>query len=181
MVAPLSRAACVALLAGGFVLGAAAPASAALVGGCKASGTQVQQGRSYDAVSTDFAKLPRKGDVKWHGSVPVPPTKRVAVGEVKIKFPWPVGDVEIGNWGKDGKTTSSNGNSGTYHYDLPQAIAGIKVLVHGRHQEPSGVRCSGSVVVQLEGTSPLAWGSLALTIVLVLNMGLLIRARKAAS
>ena len=103
-----------------------------------------------------------------------------AVGEVQVKFPWPVGDVEIGNWGKDGKQTGSNANADTYNYDFPELIAGVKVLVHGRDQEPNGVVCRGAVVVQIQGTSPLAWISLALTVILVLNLSLTIRARKVA-
>lgn len=166
------------LLSGLVVAFAAVPAGAKLTGGCAASGTQLQTGKSYDPVTIDFAKIPRSGDVKWKGSVPVPATKRLAVGEVQVKFPWPVGDVEIGHWGKDGKMTGSNGNSGTYHYDFPKLIAGVKVLVHGRDQEPSGVLCQGAVVVQIQGTSPLAWASLALTVFMVLNLSLTIRARK---
>jgi hypothetical protein len=166
------------LLGGVVVVGVAPPAGASLTGGCQASGTQLQTGRSYNAVTTDFAKIPRAGDVKWKGSVPVPATKRLAVGEVQVKFPWPVGDVEIGHWGKDGKKTGSNANQGTYHYDFPTLIAGVKTLVHGRDQEPAGVLCQGSVVVQIAGTSPLAWASLALTVVMVLNLALTIRARK---
>ena len=113
--------------------------------------------------------------------MPVPATKRAAVGEVQVKFPWPVGDVEIGHWGKDAKLTGSNSNAGTYHYDFPSAIAGVKVLVHGRDQEPNGVLCRGSVVVQVAGVSPIAWASLALTVVMVLNLSLTIRARKVTS
>ena len=175
-----SRSACSLLLWGLVLVGAAAPAGASLTGGCAASGTIVQTGKSYDAVTTNFAKIPRSGDVKWKASVPVPATKRVAVGEVQVKFPWPVGDVEIGNWGKDGKQTGSNANADTYNYDFPKLIAGVKVLVHGRDQEPNGVVCRGAVVVQIQGTSPLAWISLALTVILVLNLSLTIRARKVA-
>lgn len=168
-----------ALVFGGLVLvGIATPAGASLTGGCQASGTQLQTGKSYNAVTTNSAKIPRAGDVRWKGSVPVPATKRAAVGEVQVKFPWPVGDVEIGHWGKDGKKTGSNANTGTYHYDFPQLIAGVKAVVHGRDQEPTGVLCRGSVVVQIAGTSPLAWASLALTVVMVLNLALTIRARK---
>lgn len=172
------RSACLLLLSGVVVGVVAAPAGAALTGGCAASGTIVETGRQYNAVTTNFAKIPRTGDVKWKASVPVPATKRAAVGEVQVKFPWPVGDVEIGHWGKDGKKTGSNANADTYHYDFPKLIAGVKVDVHGRDQEPSGVLCLGSVVVQIEGTSPLAWASLVLTFVMVLNLSLTIRARK---
>jgi hypothetical protein len=172
------RGACSLLIAGTMIGVFAAPAGAALTGGCAASGTIVQTGQHDDAVTTNFAKIPRAGDVKWKASVPVPATKRAAVGEVQVKFPWPVGDVEIGHWGKDGKKTGSNANLGTYHYDFPKLIAGIKVDVHGRDQEPTGVRCLGSVVVQIDGTSPLAWASVVLTFVMVLNLSLTIRARK---
>jgi hypothetical protein len=170
---------CALVFSGVIVTGLAVPASAALNGGCKATGTQVQTNKTYAAVTTNFAKIPRSGDVKWSGSVPVPATKRLAVGEVQVKFPWPVGDVEIGQWGKDGKMTGSNANSGTYRYNFPVELEGIKVLVHGRDQEPSGVLCKGAVVVQLDGTNPLAWISLAITIVLVMNLALTVRARKA--
>jgi hypothetical protein len=157
------------MVSAAFLVGIASPAAASLTGGCAASGTQQQTGVSYNAVTTDFAKIPRTGDVKWKGSVPVPATKRLAVGEVQVKLPWPVGDIEIGNWGKDGKRTGSNASAGTYHYDFPQLIAGVKAVVHGRDQEPGGVLCRGSVVVQIAGTSPLAWVSVALTIVMVAN------------
>jgi hypothetical protein len=177
----LWRSVCLLSVSGLVVVGAAIPAGAKLTGGCTASGKLVQTGKTYDARTTDSAKIPRAGDVKWKGSVPVPATKRAAVGEVQVKFPWPVGDIEIGHWGKDGKQTGSNANAGTYHYDFPRLIAGIKVLVHGRDQEPSGVLCQGAVVVQIEGTSPLAWVALALTVVMVLNLSLTIRARKVGS
>jgi hypothetical protein len=174
----LRRCVCALTFSGLVVAGFAAPASAALTGGCNATGTQVQTNKTYAAVTTNFAKIPRSGDVKWSGSVPVPATKRLAVGEVQVKFPFPVGDVEIGQWGKDGKMTGSNANAGTYRYNFPAELEGIKVLVHGRDQEPSGVLCKGAVVVQLDGTNPLAWVSLAITIVLVMNLALTVRARK---
>ena len=177
----VARGVCSFVLSGLVVVVIAAPAGASLSGGCAASGTIVQNGKSYDAVTTNFARIPRAGDVKWKGSVPVPATKRLAVGEVQVRFPWPIGDVEIGHWGKDGKRTGSNANAGTYHYDFPTLIAGIKVLVHGRDQEPSGVVCRGAVVVQVQGTSPLAWASLALTVLMVLNLSLTIRARKVSA
>ncbi len=173
------RSGLVVLLVGSAIAIAPSPAGANVTGGCAATGVILTTGKSYDAQKINFAKIPRVGDVKWKASVPVPATKRVAVGEVQVKFPWPIGDIEIGQWGKNGKRTGSNANDGTYHYDFPTLIAGIKVLVHGRDQEPSGVLCKGAVVVQIEGTSPLAWASVALTIFMVMNLSLTIRARKA--
>ena len=168
------------MLAGCAIATLSEPAGADLVGGCAATGMQQPSGKTYDAQKINFAKIPRVGDVQWKASVPVPATKRAAVGEVQIKFPWPVGDVDVGQWGKDGKTTALNRNQGTYHYDFPKLIAGIKILVHGRDAEPNGVTCRGSVVVQIAGTSPLAWASLALTLVMVMNLSLTIRARRIA-
>ena len=175
------RSGIVTLLIGGAIAAAPLPASASLVGGCTATGTQLTTGKAYDAQRVNFAKIPRHGDVKWKASVPVPATKRAAVGEVQVKFPWPVGDVEIGHWGKNGKQTGSNRNQGVYHYNFPKVIAGIKVLVHGRDTEPNGVVCRGAVVVQIEGKSPLAWASLALTLFMVMNLSLTIRARRVTS
>jgi hypothetical protein len=63
-----------------------------------------------------------------------------------------------------------------YHYDLPSLLAGIKVPVSGEHHE-AGIDCAGQVVVQIKGRSPLVWVSLALTLVTVLNLALVMRAK----
>ncbi len=153
----------------------AAPAGAKLDGKCTGSGTIRENGRLYDAKVIDEATIPRVGTVDWEGSTGVA-KKRKTRGEVQVGFPPPIGEVTVGEWGKDGKTSSSPGNTGTYRYDLPSLIAGIKIPVHGTHTEP-GINCSGNVVVQIEGTSPLAWASLALTLVTVMGVGLAMQAR----
>jgi hypothetical protein len=102
--------------------------------------------------------------------------RRAANGEVGIKFPPPVGNVNLGEWGKNGKKVGRSANSGVYHYDLSSFLAGIKVPVSGEHHE-AGINCAGQVVVQLKGRSPLVWVSLALTLVTLLNVSLVMRAR----
>lgn len=163
----------------GTIAVSAAPAGAALTGACKAQGTVVSPGhptRTYDPKLIDKATVPRKGDVHWQASTGVS-GDRAATGEVRVKFPPPVGKVTVGEWGKNGKKVGRPANSGTYHYSLPTLIAGIKVPVSGEHHEP-GINCYGAVVVSVEGHSPLAWVSLALTLVTVMNMALIMRAKR---
>jgi hypothetical protein len=171
------------LCAGAAIAGAlvatASPAGASLTGACKAQGTVVSPGkptRTYDPKVVDKATVPRKGDVHWQASTGVT-GDRASNGEVRVKFPPPVGKVVVGEWGKNGKKVGRPGNSGTYHYNLPSLIAGIKVPVSGEHHEP-GINCFGAVVVSVEGHSPLAWVSLALTVFTVMNMVLVMRPKR---
>jgi hypothetical protein len=143
------------------VVAFASPAGAKLDGKCVGRGTI--DGKLYDPKVQDEATIPRKGKVLWEGSTGVA-KKRRTLGEVQVDFPPPIGPVTVGEWGKDGKTSSKPGNTGTYTYDLPSLIAGVEIPVHGTHTEP-GIRCSGNITVKIDGTSPLAWGSLALTFV----------------
>jgi hypothetical protein len=162
----------------GTLLLAAAPAGASLTGVCQASGTLVSSGtptRTYDPKTVDTATIPRTGDVQWRVAVGAS-GDRAANGEVGIKFPPPVGNVNLGEWGKNGKKVGRSANSGVYHYDLSSFLAGIKVPVSGEHHE-AGINCAGQVVVQLKGRSPLVWVSLALTLVTLLNVSLVMRAR----
>jgi hypothetical protein len=157
----------------------AAPAGASLTGACTAEGTVVSPGkptRTYDPKVVDKVKVPREGDVRWKAATGVR-GDRTANGEVRVKFPPPIGNVTVGEWGKNGRKVGRASNSGTYHYDLPKLIAGIKVPVSGEHHEP-GINCAGAVVISVEGHSPLAWVSLALTLVTLMNMALIMRAKR---
>jgi hypothetical protein len=170
-----------AVLAGSLAVAVAGagPAGASLTGACKAQGTVVSTGtptRTYDPKVVDKATVPRKGDVHWQASTGVT-GDRTATGEVRVKFPPPIGKVVVGEWGKNGKKVGRPANSGIYHYSLPSLIAGIKVPVSGEHHEP-GINCYGAVVVSVEGHSPLAWVSLALTVVTVMNLALVMRAKR---
>ena len=153
----------------------AEPASASLDGPCTASGTIVETSERHDAKTTDEATIPRTGEVAWEGSTSGS-GERETSGEVTVGFPPPIGDVVVGEWGKDGEKSSKSANSDVYEYDLPSVIAGIEIPVSGTHQEP-GIQCSGTVVVTIDGTSPLAWASMAFTVISVAGLYLSIRAR----
>jgi hypothetical protein len=156
----------------------ATPAGASLTGACKAQGTLVIKGKTrvYNPKLIDKATVPRTGDVHWKASTGVA-GDRAATGEVRVKFPPPIGKVVVGEWGKNGKKVGRPGNSGTYHYSLPMLIAGIKVPVSGEHHEP-GINCFGAVVVSVQGRSPLAWVSVALTFACVMNLSFVMRAKR---
>jgi hypothetical protein len=158
------------------IIAASEPAGARLQGPCTGSGTLRQTGRTYDAKTVDFVKIPRTGDVDYVGTTEAS-GKRVAVGQVRISLPPPIGKVVLGQWGKDGKQTGSSGRRGKYHYDVTNLIAGIKFPVSGYDDEPGLPRCSGAVVVQIDGHSPLAWVSLGLSVVAIAGVALSIRPR----
>lgn len=160
------------------LLVSASAAGASLTGACRASGTLVSSGtptRTYDPKTVSAVTVPREGDVHWQGSTGVS-GDRAATGDVRIALPPPIGKATIGAWGKNGKKVGRPGDTGVYHYSLPSLLAGIKIPVTGEHHEP-GINCAGTVVVQIKGRSPLVWVSLVLTLVTVLNLALVMRAK----
>jgi hypothetical protein len=148
-----------------FALGDFRPASAGLDGPCTASGTLVETGKVYDPKQIDEATIPRAGEIAWQGATGVT-DERVTTGHVRVAFPPPIGEVVVGEW--DDESTKP-GNNGTYTYDLPSVVAGVDIPVSGQHAEP-GIECSGKVVVTIDGTSPLAWASLALTVISLIGV-----------
>jgi hypothetical protein len=177
--------AAIGMLSAGFVgllaiAATAAPASAHLEGPCTGTGTLRQTGRTYDAKVVNAVTIPHSGDVDYVGATEAS-GKRVAVGEVRLSLPPPFGKVVLGEWGKNGKQTGSSGRHGKYHYDVTSLVAGIKFPVSGYDREPGLALCSGSVVVQIEGDSPIAWASLALSVVALAGVALSIRPRGATA
>lgn len=157
------RLAAAAIVAIAIPLMSSAPASATITGPCKASGTLKSTGVTYNG-SVKKVTLPLKDDVKWKGSVSSPAGKRAISGSVHVKFPFPIGDINIGSWGK---TSDTHANSGTYKYDLPKEIAGFDIPVSGTHTEP-GVKCTGTVIVRFKGGgfgNPAVIGTFALTVI----------------
>jgi hypothetical protein len=158
-----------------LVIGASA-GHAALTGPCEASGTLVKDGPTYNAKSLPgVVEIPRKDSVRWTGSV-TPTVKempRPVKGEVVVHFPPPIGDVTVGSWGDQ---SSKVENADTYVYDVPSVIAGVEIPISGSHTE-QGVTCKGSAVVKVRGTSPVAWASLAFTVVSLVGVGLSITAK----
>lgn len=156
------------------------PASADLTGPCTGTGTLQSSGKTYDAKVVSSVTIPRSDDVDYKGTTTAS-GKRLAVGEVKLEMPPPLGDISLGDWGKDGKSTGSSGKSGHYHYDFPSVIAGIKFPISGFDDEPpqgaGGPDCSGHVTISIAGTSPVAWASLAFTVVSLAGVFLSIRVK----
>ncbi len=164
------------LVAVGIPLAAAAPAGASLTGPCTASGSIGST--SYDPKVINDATIPRKGSVVWQGSVPGS-GKRTIEGKVFVKLPPPIGEVKIGDWGGPSDTYA---NRGTYKYDFPSLLVGLKVPVAGHHTD-RGFTCAGEVTVQLSGSrtsNPVLIASLVLTVISVVNVGLSVRAKRVA-
>ncbi len=149
------------------------PAGASLSGPCEAIGTIKTV--NYNPKSQDEATIPRKGDVRWQGTVKGVGTRPVE-GKVYVKI-GPAKVTLAGTWDGSG---DKHRKTGTYHYDFPTLLAGLKVPVSGHHTEP-GVNCSGTMVLQLAGgkwSNPVLLTSLALTVVAVVNVALSLRAKR---
>jgi hypothetical protein len=159
---------------------AASPAGATLEGPCTASGQVSVNGVAKTGVidprTTNSTKIPRKGVVHWKGTAGS--GKRPISGKVQIELPPPIGKVTIGSWGG---SSGSHANAGNYKYDFPSVLLGLKVPVSGEHHEPR-IDCSGSITVQLDGSpikNPVLIASLVLTVLALLNVALVVRARPA--
>jgi len=158
----LLRLAAAAIVAVAIPVMSSAPAGATINGPCKASGTLKSTGVNYNA-SIKKVTIPLKDDVAWKGSVPGA-GKRAISGSVHVKFPWPIGDINIGSWGK---TSDTHQNKGTYKYDLPKELAGFDIPVSGSHTEP-GIKCTGTVIVRFKGGgfgNPAVIGTFVLTVI----------------
>ena len=172
-----SRVATIAMVGGTTLLMTAGASNAAVTGPCKGVGTIIQTNKTYDASVVNAVTIPRQGTVRYVGSTQAT-GKRLAVGEVQIELPPPIGKVDLGVWGHDGKRASASGKKGTYKYTFSKLLAGITVRVSGIDREPGYPNCSGYIDVTLEGRSPLAWASLAITVVALGGVSLSVRARR---
>lgn len=116
-----------------------------------------------EAAGDDVVIIPRSDTVDWQGSVSGPPGEHS--GSIWLELPPPFGNVEIDNWGGEGKTTS---NSGSEEYDLPKLVpAGVVFRVAGQHVDNNGT-CTGFVNLEIRGgitDSPIFYAALVLTLV----------------
>jgi hypothetical protein len=156
----------------------ASSAGATINGPCTANG--VINTKSYNATQKSVV-IPRTGVVNWKGAISTGGGNAVRdiEGKVYLKFPWPFGKTVIANGDWNGPS-SSYANSGKYDYDLPSVLVGPKFTLFGHHAERGRVVCTGSVEVQLSGSklkNPILLGSLALTVLAVVNMALVVRAK----
>jgi hypothetical protein len=168
------------LVAAAIVLGVpvlfASSASGTISGPCTASGTI--NGVTYDATQPSVV-IPRKGDVNWTGAIQNASGTRNIEGKVYLKFPPPFGKIVVANGDWNG-SSSRNANSGKYHYDLPSALVGPKFTLYGHHAERGSVVCTGTIQVRLAGSrlkNPALLASLVLTVLAVVNMAFVARAK----
>jgi hypothetical protein len=153
-------------------------AGATINGPCTARGAI--NSKSYSATRKSVV-IPRTGVVNWKGAIGTGSGNAVRdiEGKVYLKFPWPFGKTVIAN-GDWNSPSSRYANNGKYDYDLPSLLVGPKFTLSGHHAERRRVVCTGSVEVQLSGSklkNPILLGSLALTVVALVNMGLVVRAK----
>jgi hypothetical protein len=167
------------LVAGLIIVGlpilTASAAHATISGPCTASGTIA--GKNYNATQSS-AVIPRKGDVHWKGAINQGSGKRNIKGKVQLELPPPFGDLVV-NGGWDGPSSRYR-NQGTYHYDLPSIFVGPKFTLSGDHAERGTVVCTGTMDIRIAGSklkNPILLASLVLTILAVLNLSLVIRAK----
>jgi hypothetical protein len=159
-----------------FPILSATAAHASLDGPCTGTGTI--NGIKYDPKIEDSITIPRKGDVHWEGTVTDGSGKRAINGEVYVELPWPISKVKFnGTWGK---SSDSYENANVYHYDLPSVLVGPKFTVSGDHHERA-INCFGTIDVYLKGSklkNPILLASLVFTVIAIVNMSIVIRARK---
>ena len=137
-----------------------------------------QRDKTYNATQTSVV-IPRKGDVHWKGAISTGSGKRNIEGKVYLKLPPPFGKIVVANGSWDGPS-SRYGNKGVYHYDLPSVLVGPKFTLFGHHAERGAVVCTGSIDIRISGSklkNPILLASLVLTVLAVVNMALVIRAK----
>ena len=155
----------------------ASAAHAALAGPCTGTGTI--NGKVYDPKIDDLAVVPRAGEVHWRGTVKPVRGTRAIEGTVYLKLPPPFGHVVIGNGTWNGRS-SRYANSGVYTYNLPAVLVGPKFTLFGHHAERGKVVCTGSIDVQISGSTlknPAFIASLLFTVLALINVSLVIRVR----
>lgn len=126
---------------------------------------------SDSANPDDVIEIPRADKVTWSARVngPAEGTVRPVEGSLVLALPAPLGSVTLDEWSG---TTGKVETSGTRI--LPALLpAGVILELRMEHFE-NGVRfCTAAVQLRISGgPGPIAWGSLALTLLLVGLLGL---------
>jgi hypothetical protein len=165
------------------VLIGAAPAGATVTGPCdgKAEWTDGLSVIASELRPGEVVEIPQKATVEWTGSIaldPPPDGPRDVSGWVKVKLPFPIGQVTVGDWSDSGTLVES---TGTYEYDLPSLVAGFEVPVTAKHWEGNrtfagAATCEGDVTVKLAGTNPLGFITGGLTLISIAGVYLAVRA-----
>jgi hypothetical protein len=162
----------------------ALPAGATVTGPC--DGSAEWQGGGPTVVASQLAPgdvviIPRLGNVTWTGAIaiPEPSEPREVSGNVKVKLPYPVGLLQVGEWASTGTLIA---NSGTYKYEFPSIFSGFEVTVEAKHWEGTLVSagaptCAGEVTLSIEGTNPIGFIAGGLSIVSIMGAYLAVRVK----
>ena len=137
-------------------------------GECVATGHWLNSGQTESSTAhnpSDVIKIPAKDTVQWAGNI-----KGYALGSQgprrqisgSVELDLPIGSATIDSWGK---SSVRYANTGRHKYDLPSLLKGIKMKLHGHHSENGKLVCSGSVYMEISGTSPLVWGGVGLLVI----------------
>jgi len=159
----------------------AGPATADITpaGRCVGTGSW-DSGQFVDAANLDLVQVfPLEAEVTWQGQVPnvsPPPEGRQINGSVFVDFPFPIPNIQVGDW--DDPDATGIANSGKYDYDLPSVLAGYDIVVFGEHFEDGAPYCSGFAIIRFEGNNPLPLVGYAFTAVSIIGLALAMRAKK---
>ncbi|MEX2625799.1 MAG: hypothetical protein WD225_02885 [Ilumatobacteraceae bacterium] len=143
---------------------------------CTASAT-LSNGVTVDPyASAGTYPIPIEGSADYQGAVEADvETPRPISGEVTIRTPPGIPAVtvtEAWEWSNDSSDALSD--SGSVSWELPSALPrGVPITVEGFHQD-QGVRCEGSITVELEGgafDSPLTFAALGGTVLAAVGLG----------
>jgi hypothetical protein len=157
---------------------ASSPAAAADLsdppGACVVTTTWGESGVIVDSASADPADLvevPRAAEVTWSARAngPAEGTVRPVAGSLSLVLPAPLGNVTIDEWsGSTGKVETSGTRT------LPDLLpAGVAFEMRMEHYENGALFCTSSVRLRIAGgPGPIAWGSLALTLLFGALLGL---------
>jgi len=157
-------------IAAALLVSWSAPAAAADLsdppGACVVTTTWGESGVTVDSASADPAdviEVPRADEVTWAARVngPTEGTVRPVAGSISLVLPAPLGTVTIDEW------SGSTGNVETSGFKtLPDLLpAGVAFDMRMEHYENGALFCTASVRLRMAGgPDPIAWGSLALTL-----------------
>ncbi len=159
----------VAAIAAALLASWAGPAAADVSdppGACVATTTWGPGGVTVDTASVDPAdviEVPRADAVTWSARVkgPAQGTVRPVAGSVALALPAPLGRVTIGEWsGSTGKVETSGTET------LPDLLpAGVVFDLRMEHHENGALFCTATMRLRVAGgPDPIAWASLALTL-----------------
>lgn len=145
-------------------------------GPCAASAV-LSNGVTVDPyASSGTYPIPIEGSADYQGAVEADvETPRPINGEVTIRTPPGLPDVTVTDqWEWSNDASDGLSDSGSVSWELPSVLPrGVPITVEGFHQD-QGVRCEGSITVELEGgafDSPLTFVSLGGTALAAIGLG----------